>query len=376
MAIENANQEFVVLGMMSGTSLDGLDLTVSHFIQNADSGNWSGRIESFWTVPIPEEWKVRITAFTEGSAVEWHKASVDWSEWCAGQIKAFVNFDPIDLIVFSGQTVFHRPESGWTGQLGHGAALHAAIDCQVPIVSDLRSLDVSLGGQGAPLVPVADALLYPEYEACLNLGGFANISCSHPEDGTRIAWDIGPCNLVLNHLALRAGRAFDENGCMAATGEVHAGLWSQWMSMTYHEREAPKSLGTEWLASEFWPILKILEESKSLETNDLLATASAYIASQIRLAACGKKTLITGGGAHNLELLKLLRGVRSTFVVGDEISVVLPAANVIDGKEAHAFGFLGLLRALGRDNVWNSVTGASKNNAGGALWGYFDQRGT
>jgi anhydro-N-acetylmuramic acid kinase len=177
-------------------------------------------------------------------------------------------------------------------------------------------------------------------------------------------------------LALRAGRAFDENGCMAATGEVHAGLWSQWMSMTYHEREAPKSLGTEWLASEFWPILKILEESKSLETNDLLATASAYIASQIRLAACGKKTLITGGGAHNLELLKLLRGVRSTFVVGDEISVVLPAANVIDGKEAHAFGFLGLLRALGRDNVWNSVTGASKNNAGGALWGYFDQRGT
>jgi anhydro-N-acetylmuramic acid kinase len=375
MVIENANQEFVVLGMMSGTSLDGLDLTVSHFIQNADSKNWSGRIESFCSIPISEEWQVKITALTEASAVEWHKASVEWSKWCAQQIKEFVSFESIDLIVFSGQTVFHRPESGWTGQLGHGAALYAEIDCQVPVVCDLRSLDVSLGGQGAPLVPVADALLYPEYEACLNLGGFANISCSQPIDGSRIAWDIGPCNLVLNQLALRAGFAFDQGGRMAASGKVCEGLWSQWMSIDYHDRRAPKSLGAEWLASEFWPILETWEETHYTETCDALATAVAYIASQIRLAACGKTTLTTGGGAHNSELLKLLEGVNSAFVLGDKIPMVLPAADVIDGKEAHAFGFLGLLRALGRDNVWNSVTGASMDNVGGALWGYFGQRG-
>lgn len=376
MAMESASQEFVVLGMMSGTSLDALDLTVSHFVQVAGSMTWSGHIEAFSSIPIPAEWKSRITALMDASAVEWHRTSVDWSKWCAKQIKELMDLGSIDLIVFSGQTVFHRPESGWTGQLGHGAVLHAEVDCQVPIVCDLRSLDVSLRGQGAPLVPVADALLYTEYEACLNLGGFANISCSHPIDGNRIAWDIGPCNLVLNQLAFRAGHAFDDGGRMAATGKVHADLWSQWMSLAYHEREAPKSLGSEWLTNEFWPILESREDARSLEIPDLLATAAAYIASQIRLAACGKTTLVTGGGAHNVELLKLLEGANSSFVLGDKIPMVLPAANVIDGKEAHAFAFLGLLRALGQDNVWNSVTGASMNNMGGALWGNFARRGT
>ncbi len=368
-------KQFVVLGMMSGTSLDGLDLTVSQFTQKSGSGIWDGEIQSFYSMPIPENWKNRIKALPTCLAEEWHKASVEWSAWCANQVQNAVDIDQLDLVVFSGQTVFHRPKVGWTGQLGHGAELFAGLGCRVPVVCDLRSLDVSLGGQGAPLVPVVDALLYPDYEACLNLGGFANVSCSDAENGSRIAWDIGPCNLVLNQLANRSGMPYDKNGKMASEGVVQSGLWKEWMALPYHAESAPKSLGTEWLESDFWPVMKAWESDHSVATSDLLATATSCIASHIRVAVRGKSTLVTGGGAHNLELLKLLRATTSEFLMGLSIDVNLPVSEVIDGKEAHAFGFLGLLRALGQNNVWKSATGASIDHLGGALWGSFKQGG-
>lgn len=375
MAIENTESEFVVLGMMSGTSLDGLDLAVSHFSCDAASDQWESRIDSFCTIPIPTGWKSRIKSLQFCSATDWHQASCEWSSWCAKQVKVAIDLESIDLVVFSGQTVFHRPESGWTGQLGSGAELFAGLGLHVPVVCDLRSLDVSLGGQGAPLVPVADALLYPGYEACLNLGGFANVSYSRATDRSRIAWDIGPCNLVLNDLASRLGHPFDESGQLAAAGNVHQDLWSQWMALPYHFRPPPKSLGGEWIESEFWPVLKSFEKDNASDAHDLLATATAYIASQIRLAVQGKKTLVTGGGVYNTELLELLKGPSGAAITGGHVQVELPESDVIEGKEAHAFGFLGLLRALGKDNVWNSVTGAAVDHMGGALWGNFSKRG-
>ena len=155
------------------------------------------------------------------------------------------------MVAFSGQTIFHQPANGYTAQLGSGAELYAAFGARVPVVSDLRSLDVALGGQGAPLVPVADALLFSEYAACLNLGGFSNISLER--DGQRLAWDVGPCNLVLNALAQRQGLPFDSSGELAASGRVLPILFADWMNLPYHAHSAPKSLGVEWLQQSFGP---------------------------------------------------------------------------------------------------------------------------
>jgi anhydro-N-acetylmuramic acid kinase len=147
------------------------------------------------------------------------------------------------------------------------------------------------------------------------------------------------------------------------------------MALPYHFRPPPKSLGGEWIESEFWPVLKSFEKDNASDAHDLLATATAYIASQIRLAVQGKKTLVTGGGVYNTELLELLKGPSGAAITGGHVQVELPESDVIEGKEAHAFGFLGLLRALGKDNVWNSVTGAAVDHMGGALWGNFSKRG-
>ena len=375
MADNTMAREFVVLGMMSGTSLDGLDLSVSKFRQDEASGSWDGVLQSYCSIPIPASWQNKIKMLPSCSAVEWQQAGLDWSAWCSECVQGAVDIEFLDLVVFSGQTVFHRPHLGWTGQLGNGAALYAGLDCRVPVVCDLRSLDVALGGQGAPLVPVADALLFPSYDACLNLGGFANVSLAGQGDRQRMAWDIGPCNLVLNHLAMREGRPFDEDGQWAAQGVVQSELWNRWMAISYHHEPAPKSLGTEWLETVFWPILNGWEMNHAVHTTDLLATATAYIASTIRASAGGKSTLVTGGGGHNTTLVNRLQEAASEFVRADALQVVLPEKDLIDGKEAHAFGFLGLLRALGVDNVWNSATGSSTDHLGGAMWGYFGHRG-
>ena len=368
--------EYAVVGTMSGTSLDGLDIVVSKFIQDQESEEWKGHIQSFCSIAIPMSWQSRIRGLHTALATEWHQASVDWAAWCAGCIRESVDLAEVDLVVFSGQTVFHRPSSGWTGQLGNGATMYAGLNQQVPVVCDLRSLDVALGGQGAPLIPVVDALLFGQYETCLNLGGFANVSATSPEDGRRIAHDIGPCNLVLNHFAERLGKPYDTEGKLAAQGSVQEELWRQWMALPYHQKPPPKSLGTEWLEASFWPVLNAWEREHSSRVQDLLATTSAYIASLVRLAINGKSTLITGGGAHNKSLVAALKAPASEFILGPEVKVIMADQELNDGKEAHGFGFLGLLRALGQDNVWESVTGSRSDHLGGALWGSFDRRGT
>lgn len=368
--------QYAVVGTMSGTSLDGLDIVVSKFIQDEESKEWEGHIQSFCSIAIPMIWQSRIRGLQTALATEWLQASVDWAAWCADCIRESVDLAEVDLVVFSGQTVFHRPSSGWTGQLGNGATLYAGLNREVPVVCDLRSLDVALGGQGAPLIPVVDALLFGQYETCLNLGGFANVSSTSTEDGRRIAHDVGPCNLVLNHFAERVGKSYDAGGELAAQGSVQEELWRQWMAMPYHQKPPPKSLGTEWLEASFWPVLRAWEREHSTSVQDLLATASAYIASIVRLTINGKSTLITGGGAHNQSLIAALMAPASEFILGPEVKVIVADQELTDGKEAHGFGFLGLLRALGQDNVWESVTGSRLDHSGGALWGSFDRRGT
>ena len=352
------------MGLMSGTSLDGLDIGVSVFERTENDGVWSGRLRSFVSIPYSDVWRNRLMELPKASAEDWLVASMEWTQWCAAEILSTHLLSGVDMVVFHGQTVFHRPNEGWTGQLGSGAHLHAALG-GIPVVSDLRSLDVAFNGQGAPLVPVSEIHLYGEYEGCLNLGGFANFSCEDRANGNRVAWDVGPCNLLLNHLATRKGQAFDEGGRIAEQGEVIQTLLDQWLALDFHHRTPPKSLGREWLEQAVLPALES-QTGKSVE--DLMATAVAYVASIVRLSANGKRTLVTGGGAFNHALTSAL-GSNDNHLKGLPFEAVIPSVNQIEGKEAHAFAFLGLLRVLGEPNALPSITGASQPSSGGALWG-------
>lgn len=362
---ENKGMRYRVVGTMSGTSMDAFDIVEAVFW--CEEAHWRGEILRLHEVALGADWPERFRALPQASARTWMECERDWSAWCAHQIAACADLGGVDLVVFSGQTIFHQPHAGYTAQIGSGADVYAALGAHVPVVSDLRSADVALGGQGAPLVPVADALLFADFEACLNLGGFSNISSDR--NGVRTAWDIGPCNLVLNRLAQRSGLEFDAGGSLAKTGRVLPELFGSWMALPYHAESAPKSLGTEWLEAEFWPVLSAFEADRVCAVEDLLATATAYIAASIRKDAGGARTLVTGGGVYNEALIRLL-GQDEPLVDNDvPVQVVVPAPELVKGKEALAFGFLGLLRWLERPNAWPSVTGCSQAHMGGALWG-------
>ena len=364
---------FRVLGTMSGTSLDGLDLAISEFQFDPISMKWKGHIERFQSVPLPPEWKVRLKGLSRSSAEQWHQIEVEWTRWCAGEIEKFTDPKRLDLVVFPGQTVFHRPSEGWTGQLGHGGQLFGFLNAQVPVVGDLRSLDVAIGGQGAPLVPIADEVLYSNFESCLNLGGFANMSKSASGSAVRVAWDLGPCNLVLNELAQLKGLSFDEDGHLARSGRVIPALWHRWMQLEFHQKSGPKSLGVEWLDEVFWPAAASHPMSED-SAADLSATAAHYIASVIRADLGGCRTLATGGGAHHVFLMELLRSNADEYLVGRPIDLTIPDEDLVNGKEAHAFGLMGLMRALGQDNVYSHITGSKFSHSGGAVWGKLDSK--
>ena len=353
--------------MMSGTSLDGLDISCSKFSFNPKDEAWSGVLESVNCIPFSDLWREKLASLPGESAKIWGEMGAAWSRWCGEQVLASRPMDGIDLVVFHGQTVFHQPNHGWTGQLASGAHLYAALGASTPVVCDLRSLDVACGGQGAPLVPLADAVLYPEFEGCLNLGGFSNFSCTNPQSGLRQAWDIGPCNMLFNHLSEELGLAFDDSGQIAASGTPVAGLFQAWRQLEYHRLLPPKSLGREWFETQLLPAM---EDFRSHAVADRMATASVYVSSIIREAVQGRTTLVTGGGAYNAHLIQHFSDPAGGALSGPSFDPIIPSEDQINGKEAHAFAFFGLLRVLGLPNTWPSVTGANQPTLGGALWGH------
>jgi anhydro-N-acetylmuramic acid kinase len=340
----------IAIGLMSGTSLDGLDIARSRFERNR-AGHIRGELLNFESVPFPDDLVIRLRGLYTADAREWASCAAVFSSWCAEALLA-TGFTA-DVIGFHGQTTFHEPAAGFTAQLASGAHLHARTG--IPVVCDFRSLDVALGGQGAPLVPVADALLFPEAEVAVNLGGIANLS----ERDSRRAWDIVPCNLLLNGLAERVGEAFDRGGQRAARGRLIPELGAALARLPYLARVAPKSLGREDVDAHWWPVIQHFEGHA---VDDLLATVTADIARQVRSAIGPRTALITGGGAWNAALMAGIAeepGLRT-----------LPAsAEIVDGKEAHAFALLAWMRVHGLPNTWASVTGAERDSCGGCIYG-------
>lgn len=345
-----------IIGLMSGTSLDGLDIAYCHF---DDEHHFT--LLAAETVPYPDEWRARLASLHLASAEDYALADVELGHWFGLQINAFRQRHPgpVDCVASHGHTVFHQPWRRLTAQIADGNAIHAATS--LPVVFDFRRLDVALGGQGAPLVPIGDRLLFPGADACLNLGGIANISYDGP-DGRRVAFDICPCNMALNHLAARLGQPYDRDGQAAASGQVDQGLLTRLEALQFYAQKPPKTLGKEWFEQVFLPLLA----ASDAPIQDLLRTVVEHVA--LRLANTveamrrpSTSVLITGGGAKNSFLIARFAQLCPTM------SVMGSDSQIVDYKEAIIFALLAYLRLKGSPNTLASVTGASRDSSGG-VW--------
>lgn len=358
----------LILGLMSGTSLDGIDLAL------CDISEQGYEVLAAETVPYYEEWKRRLATLEHASAYEYTLANVELGHHYGKVINKFLKGKKCpEAIASHGHTIFHQPDKCLTTQIGDGDAI--AAETGLPVVFSFRTLDVALGGQGAPLVPIGDELLFGQYDACLNLGGIANVSyreCKGVQGSAgeyrRVAYDICPCNMALNRLAAMLGYPYDKGGVNARGGQVQTCLLHQLDTLDYYAATGPKSLGKEWFVEQFWPIVKgFLGVVPPLsKVRDAMATVSAHIAMQIgRVLEANRivTLLITGGGAHNSYLIEQ---------IGDyspEVEITIPDDLIVNYKEALIFAFLGYLRLGGKINTLASVTGAKCDSIGGNIAG-------
>ena len=349
-------KQFRVLGVMSGTSLDGIDLAYLAFTRE---NGWKASILKAETIPYSQKWVETLKTSAELSRPEITALDEKYTDYLAEIIQQFIQknkIEKLDAVCSHGHTVLHQPEEGFTIQIGNLPKLATLL--QKKVVCDFRVQDVELGGQGAPLVPIGDRLLFSDYDYCLNLGGFANISTEI--ESNRIAYDICPVNTVLNEYASRLGFAFDRDGAIARNAEVNQNLLKELNSLSFYQQKPPKSLGIEWVNSVIFPILKKSEST----SEEIIATFTEHVAVQLSENIqhySSQKVLVTGGGAFNTYLIELLQQKTKA-------QIILPQKNLIEFKEALIFGFLGVLRLENEINVLASVTGASKNHSSGKIF--------
>ncbi|HSY62581.1 MAG TPA: anhydro-N-acetylmuramic acid kinase [Cytophaga sp.] len=358
------NKTYTVAGLMSGTSLDGLDIAICVFEQK--NNRWTYKTLAATTVEYSEQFKIDLNTAMKFSGEELIALDRSFGTFQGNAVKKFITDHKltIDLVSAHGHTIFHNPAAGYTLQIGSGASLYAA--CNIPVVTDLRSVDVAFGGQGAPLVPLGDELLFGTYSGCLNLGGIANIS--YLSNHKNVAFDICPVNILLNAYALKTGKSYDDGGRISKSGKPVPALLEQLNKLVYYQQKAPKSIGREWVDADVFPII---EQYASYSIEDILHTLVIHSAQQI--AACfsalpvkeGKQQLlITGGGAFNTFLIESIKNFTDK-----EIELIIPDVSTIQFKEAIIFGFLGLLRMHNIPNAKSTVTGASADTIGGAVYG-------
>ncbi|WP_375579398.1 anhydro-N-acetylmuramic acid kinase [Marivirga tractuosa] len=350
------------IGLMSGTSLDGLDIAFCRF-ELLSNQIWDWKVLNCETIQYPEEMKSKLGESIHLDGLELHQLDVNLGRWIGKVVKGFIDENKlkVDFIASHGHTVFHVPENQLTLQIGNPNFIHAITDC--PVISDFRTLDMAKGGQGAPLVPIGDELLFSEYDFCINLGGIANLSFLNNEH-IRIAYDICACNILLNTLAQLKGLEYDDKGLFAKSGDIIHTLLKEWNDFSFLKKDFPKSLGIELIEPE---ILSIIDVNK-YGVEDMLATAVEHIATQIRntlvSAKKGGKVLLTGGGAFNDFLIERLQ---SKLDENYELKVADP--KIVNYKEALIFAFLGVLNVRNEWNTLASVTGAHSNSISGQKLG-------
>ncbi len=352
------------LGLMSGSSLDGLDLVLAEF--QSEGSQWQYRIEAADCYVYTAGWRERLQSATTRSARDYMQLHVDYGRYLGEQVNRFIQENGLEyrvgLIASHGHTSFHDPANRLTAQLGDGAALAALT--RLPVISDLRSMDVALGGQGAPIVPIGERMLFSNHRFFLNIGGIANLSIA---DQTYRAFDVCPANRVLNALAETMGHSMDEDGAIARTGSIQPELLRSLNELDYYKRSGPKSLPNEFGTEVILPML--LNAGHTIP--DLLATYTEHIALQTA-SACQQtdastlsgEMLTTGGGAFNQFLMERI----TAHLQASSIRPIVPEKELVQYKEALIMAFIGVLRWRQENTVIASVTGASTPSIGGAFW--------
>lgn len=345
---------YKVIAVMSGTSLDGIDIIYASY---TNSENWQFEIYHSETVKYPKYWKLTLSQLVNKSLEELNAIDKAYSEYLATVILDFIKeneLKAIDFIASHGHTALHRPEEKLTYQIGNQQVFANVLNKKV--ICDFRIQDVLYGGQGAPLVPIGDRLLFPNYKYCLNLGGFANISFE--DNAERIAFDICPVNIVLNHYVLKLDLEYDDKGQLASKGQIHNKLLAQLNALIFYEEKPPKSLGLEWVELHIFPLI----ESFNLPIEVILRTFVEHIAIQISklLNIAEADVLVTGGGVYNDFLMKRLKSL-------SEATIIIPNQEIIEYKEALVFGLLGILRDRNEINCLKSVTGAAMDHSSGEI---------
>ena len=353
------------IGIMSGSSLDGLDIAFTEFTETG--GKWAFEIVAADCIEYSNEWQQKLSTATTLSALEYQLLHSEYGHFIGEQINHFIDrhnlHHKVHLIASHGHTTFHLPAKKMTAQLGDGAAI--AAETKLPVVSDLRALDVAFGGQGAPIVPIGEKLLFAGYDYFLNLGGIANISIK--QENKYIAFDVCAANRVLNMLAEETGAKYDAGGKIAEAGKINDNLLNKLNALEYYQQPFPKSLANSFGTDTVYPIIKNAGISKA----DALSTYTEHICQQIKKAVTEQRSitndqrlLITGGGALNTFLIERLQ----LLLKEEKIDVAVPDEKIIQYKEAVIMALTGILRWREEANVLPSVTGASQASIGGALW--------
>ncbi len=347
---------------MSGTSLDGIDLAEIDF-NVSKYGEWNYTILKSETIKYPNNWKSYLQNAISKSNDQVAKLNRDYTQFLAKIINEFIVSNHIlnlDAVCSHGHTIWHQPKKGFTLQIGNLPEIASMINQNV--VCDFRVQDLDLGGNGAPLVPIGDRLLFNEFDYCLNLGGFANISFEEKKGNKnellRIAYDVCPVNIALNYLAEKLGHSFDHNGDIAKKGIVSEELLYKLNELSFYKLSPPKSLGLEWVKKHVFPLL----EKSNISVIDQISTVTEHIAFQlVNQFKVDSKILITGGGTFNLFLLERMNSLK-------KINLVLPSSKLIEYKEALIFGLLGVLKLRNENNCLKSVTGAIKDHSSGEIF--------
>ncbi len=346
-----------VIGVMSGTSLDGVDL--SHIKFHLENNKWVFEILESETIGYSQSWINQLKLAVDYSEMELEKLNQEYTKLLASIITTFIEkykIENLDAVCSHGHTILHQPEKGLTLQIGNLPEISALTHQKV--VCDFRVQDVKLGGQGAPLVPIGDRILFSEYDYCINLGGFSNVSFE--QNGNRIAFDISPVNTVLNYYANQLGLNYDDKGKISRTGKINTDLLDELNALDFYQQTFPKSLGFEFVKGTVLPIIESLE----ISIEDKLRTFTEHIALQTALALPKKKgqMLVTGGGAYNDFIIERIQSHLP------EMELVIPAPKILEFKEALIFALLGVLKLRDEINVLSSVTGAKMDHSSGIIY--------
>ena len=350
-------EKYTTIGVMSGTSLDGVDL--AHIVFTVKNNKWEFQILESETISYTTDWLNKLKIAVDFSEGQLEKLNQDYTQHLASIILSFIEkyeIKDLDAVCSHGHTILHQPQNGFTLQIGNLPEIAALLNQTV--VCDFRVQDVQLGGQGAPLVPIGDRILFSEYDYCMNLGGFSNVSFEKNKE--RIAFDISPVNTVLNFYANQLGLDYDDKGSISRTGICNENLLQELNTLDFYQKKHPKSLGFEFVKETILPII----ESYSISLEDKLLTFTEHVALQIAVALPNKNRslFITGGGAYNDFLIERIQYHLP------EMKIIIPSAKILEFKEALIFALLGVLKLRGEINVLSSVTGAKIDHNSGMIY--------